>query len=230
MRTTPAELIRYAHGKGMSTATTSENQKSEWTAARLRLSVNTLAFAVAQLAPKVRRLRQNPSSWFAIRLAMGLTGAALVVLPLSFGYFLILPILGMALFLAATLLPPSPHDVTDEEIARELGAQWVLEGGDYQASSVLGFPVKIFVGNEELWVLDPLHRTLVAIPVAEINSANAEETDEKWAFRICWAGGEALFAYDGMFAERFARLAQETVRGVMRSASPEPLKTRAAGA
>ena len=137
----------------MGTTTTSENQKSESTALRLRQGVNALVFAAAQLAPRIRRLRQNPTSWFAIRVMMGLAGAALVVLPLSFGYFLILPILGMALFLAATLLPPAPHDVTDEEIAQELGALWVLEGGDHQAGSVLGFPAKIFVGSDEVWVL-----------------------------------------------------------------------------
>lgn len=214
----------------MGTTTTSESQKSESAALRLRQGVNALVFAAAQLAPRIRRLRQNPTSWFAIRVMMGLAGAALVVLPLSFGYFLILPILGMALFLAATLLPPAPHDVTDEEIAQELGALWVLEGGDYQAGSVLGFPAKIFVGSEEVWALDPLHRTLVVIPVAEIGSANAEETDGKWAFRICWSGGDALFAYDGIFAERLAKLAQETVRGVMRRAPAQAPRSRAASA
>lgn len=195
---------------------------------RLRQAASGAAFAAVRFAPKVKQLRHNASAWFAIRVLMGFLGAALVVLPLSFGYFLILPILGMALFLAAILLPPSPHEVSDEEIARELGAQWIVEGGDYQAGRVLGFPTKIFVGTGEVWVLDPLHRTLVIIPVAEIASANAEETDGKWAFRICWPGGEALFAYDGMFAGHLAKIAQDTVRGVMRR--PEPPKAMARGA
>ena len=214
----------------MSTTTTPEPSIREPVTSRLRQQLETLMFRAAQLAPKLRRLRQNPSSWFAIRLIMGLSGAALVVLPLSFGYFLILPILGMALFLTAALLPPAPHEVTDDEIARELGAHRVLEGGDYQAGSVLGFPAKIFVGSDDLWVLDPLHRTLLAIPIAEIGSANAEETSGKWAFRICWTGGEALFAYDGMFAELHAHAAQETIRGAMREKSPpKPLARAAAG-
>lgn len=217
----------------MSTTTTPEPSLRESAVARFRKQVDAAVFTAAQLAPKLRRLRQNPGSWFAIRLTMGIAGAALVVLPLSFGYFLILPILGLALFLTAALLPPAPHDVTDEEIAQELGANWVLEGGDYQTGSVLGFPAKIFVGSDELWVLDPLHRTLVAIPVAEIGSANAEETGGNWAFRICWTGGEARFAYDGMFAERLAKLAQETIRGVMRETreqTPATALARAAGA
>lgn len=214
----------------MSTTTTPEPSVREPVTSRLRQQLEALMFRAAQLAPKLRRLRRNPSSWFAIRLIMGLSGAALVVLPLSFGYFLILPILGMALFLTAALLPPAPHEVTDEEIARELGAHRVLEGGDYQAGTVLGFPAKIFVGSDDLWVLDPLHRTLLAIPVAEIGSANAEETSGKWAFRICWTGGEALFAYDGMFAELHAHAAQETIRGAMREKSPpKPLARAAAG-
>ena len=214
----------------MSTTTTPEPSVREPVTSRLRQQLEALMFRAAQLAPKLRRLRQNPSSWFAIRLIMGLSGAALVVLPLSFGYFLILPILGMALFLTAALLPPAPHEVTDEEIARELGAHRVLEGGDYQAGTVLGFPAKIFVGSDDLWVLDPLHRTLLAIPIAEIGSANAEETSGKWAFRICWRGGEALFAYDGMFAEFHAHAAQETIRGAMREQHPAKPLTRAAGA
>lgn len=214
----------------MSTTTTSETQPREPIAVRLRQAAGGAVFTAMQLAPKIKQLRQNQSSWFAIRLVMGLTGAALVVLPLSLGNFLVLPILGMALFLAATLLPPSPHEVSDDEIARELGAQVVLNGGDYQAGSVLGFPAKIFVGEKEVWVLDPLHRTLAAIPVAEIASANAEETDGKWSFRICWAGGEALFRYDGMFAEQFAKTAQDTVRGRMRAEVPVQAMSRAAGA
>jgi hypothetical protein len=212
----------------MSTTSTTETQLRDSMTTRLRQAASGAAFAAVQLAPKVKQLRHNASAWFAIRVVMGLLGAALVVLPLSFGYFLILPILGMALFLAAILLPPSPHEVSDEEVARELGAQWIVEGGDYQAGHVLGFPAKIFVGTEEVWVLDPLHRTLVVIPVAEIASANAEETGGKWAFRICWPGGEALFAYDGMFAEHLAKIAQDTVRGVMRR--PEPPKAMARGA
>jgi|SRR5690242_1666324 len=214
----------------MSTTTTPEPSVREPLTSRLRHEFDALLFAAAQLAPKLRRLRHNPSSWFAIRLVMGVTGAALVVLPLSFGYFLILPILGMALFLTAALLPPAPHEVTDDEIAHELGAHRVLEGGDYQAGTVLGFPAKIFVGSDDLWVLDPLHRTLLAIPIAEIGSANAEETAGKWAFRICWSGGQALFAYDGIFAERHAQAAQETIRDAMRQQHPAKPLTRAAGA
>lgn len=214
----------------MSTTSTTETQLRESMAARLRQAASGAAFAAVQLAPKVKQLRHNSSAWFAVRLILGMLGAALVVLPLSFGYFLILPILGMALFLAAVLLPPSPHEASDEEIARELGARWIVEGGDYQAGSVLGFPAKIFVGTQDVWVLDPLHRTLVVIPVAEIASANAEETDGKWAFRICWPGGEALFAYDGMFAGHLAKIAQDTIRGVMHRPEPPKPMARAAGA
>lgn len=216
----------------MSATTTSETQPRESLLLRLRQAINDAIFAVVQSAPKIKQLRQNPSAWFAIRLVLGSLGAALVVLPLSLGNFLVLPILGMALFLAATLLPPSPHDVSDDEIARELGAQIVLNGGDYQAGSVLGFPVNLFVGEEEVWVLDPMHRTLVEIPLAGITSADAEETGGRWAFRIRWSGEEALFRYDGMFAEQFAKTAQDAVRGRMRRTEPPPVKamSRAAGA
>ena len=214
----------------MSTTTTSETQPRESVLLRLRQAMSAAAFAALRWTPRLKQLRHSPGAWFAVRLGMGLLGAALVVLPLSLGYFLILPILGMALFLAAILLPPSPHEVSDEEIARELGAQWIVEGGDYQPGHVLGFPAKIYVGAEEVWVLDPLHRTLVVIPVAEIASADAEETDGKWAFRIRWQGGEALFAYDGMFAAHLAKIAQDTVRGVLRRAEPAKGKAQAAGA
>ncbi len=214
----------------MSTPTTSETQPREPVFLWLRQAMSNAAFAALRWLPKLKQLPHNRGAWFAVRLGMGLLGAALVVLPLSLGYFLILPILGMALFLAAILLPTSPHEMSDEEIARELGAQWIVEGGDYQPGHVLGFPAKIYVGAEEVWVLDPLHRTLVVIPVAEIASADAEETDGKWAFRIRWQGGEALFAYDGMFAAHLAKIAQDTVRGVLRRAEPAKGKAQAAGA
>jgi hypothetical protein len=215
---------------GMSTTPSSVAATHEPFGTRLRHAVTAALFAAVHFLPKLLQVRRNASTWFALRLALGLFGAALVILPLSFGNYLILPIVGLALFLAATLLPPAPQGVTDEEIARELGALIVVDGGDYEAGSVLGFPAKIYVGPEEVRVLDPYHRTLLAIPVAEISSANAEECEGEWSFRIRWANEEALFAYDGIFAEHLARVAQGAVRGVKRHAPAAVPKSRAASA
>jgi hypothetical protein len=216
----------------MSTTPNSATATHEATATRQRHAFAHTLLGAAHFLPSVRNLRRNPGTWLAFRVALGAFGAALVILPLSFGYYLLLPILGLALFLAAILLPPAPQEATDEEIAHELGARVIVEGGDYEAGSVLGFPAKIYVGPEQVWVLDPYHRTLVAIPVAEISSANAEECQGKWSFRIRWKNEEALFAYDGMFAQHLAQAAQDAVREAMRAA-PQPqvvAKSRAAGA
>jgi hypothetical protein len=185
------------------------------------------------LIPRLLEIRRSKNSWLAFRVALGVCGAGLVVLPLGLlanNFILVLPIFGLGLFIVAILLPPALDLVSDKEKAREIGALIVVDGGDYQRGSVLGFPAKIYVGAEQIRVLDPHHQDLLTIPVEEIASANAEETGGKWSLRICWVRNEAVFAYDGIFAEYLACVAQGAVRGAMRLREPVKVKTRAASA
>jgi hypothetical protein len=200
----------------------------------LRLRLTAAVFNTVQLIPRFMELRKSKSSWLGIRVAAGFTGAALVILPLGLGrnFVLVLPILGLVLFTTAILMPPALAEMTDKEKAEELGALIMVDGGDYQRGSVLGFPAKIFVGADEVWVLDPHHQELAAIPVKEIVAANTEVMDGNWSMRITWGAdnNQALFAYDGLFAEYLACVATGAVRGVMGTPDPAKAKARAAGA
>ena len=52
---------------------------------RLRNFVGAAAFLLIQRSPKLLQLHRNEKSWTLFRIALGIFGAALVVLPLGFG-------------------------------------------------------------------------------------------------------------------------------------------------
>jgi len=53
---------------------------------------------------------------------------------------------------------------------------------------------------------------------------------QRHRLRIAWAGHAAEFSYGGIFAEHLARVAESTIRSVMRPAFPVLPQRRAAGA
>jgi len=66
--------------------------------------------------------------------------------------------------------------------------------------------------------------------VPDISSLRVEEKDERWLLQIHWADRKAEFAFKGFFAERFARLADESIRAALpQVAFPTP-KRRAVSA
>jgi hypothetical protein len=217
---------------GMSTTPSTISLADDPSGTRLKLRISGALFKAIHLIPRLLEIRRSKSSWLAFRVALGIFGAGLVVLPLGLlanNFILALPIFGLGLFIVAILLP-ALDTVSDKEKARELGALILVDGGDYKRGSVLGYPAKIYVGAEKIWILDPHHQDLLTIPAGEIASANAEETGGKWSLRICWGRDEAVFAYDGMFAEYLACVAQGAVRGAMRLREPVKAKSRAASA
>ena len=206
---------------GMSTSPSSIAVAHDSTGTRLKLRVSGAIFKAIHLIPRLPEIRRSRSSWLAFRVALGL---------LANNFILALPVFGLGLFILAILLPSALDGVSDKDKAQELGALIVVDGGDFHRGSVLGFPARIYVGAKQVWVLDPHHQDLLTIPVEEIVSANAEECDGKWSVRICWVRDEALFAYEGMFAEYLAHVAQGALRGVMRLREPVKAKSRAASA
>jgi hypothetical protein len=68
------------------------------------------------------------------------------------------------------------------------------------------------------------------IPVAEITLALAEASGSQWLLRVAWPDHIAEFSYRGIFAEHLARVAESTVRSVMRPSLPVIPQARAAGA
>ncbi len=197
---------------------------------RLRHLAVGVLFAVVLLIPKILHVRRNPRSWMLFRIFWGVAGAALVVLPLGLGAGFVPAIVGLAMFISSILLPPAKPDTSSDEKARELGALVVVNGGRFAPGSAPSAAVQLFVGAETVCVLDRRSHPLLEIPVSEITAACAEKSEESWRLRITWSSHNAEFSYAGIFSEHLARVAESTIRSVMRPALPVLPQRRAAGA
>jgi hypothetical protein len=197
---------------------------------RLRNFAIGALFAFVLLAPRLLQLGLSERAWLAFRIVLGISGAALVVLPLSLWNGWMTALAGLLFFITAILLPPAKPDINADDKAVELGAVTVLNGGEYQPGNAQAAAVRLFVGAEHIWALDRLLQPLLVIPAGEISSVHADQREGRWILRICWAGHSAEFSYAGIFAERLARAAEGSIRGVMRPALPVLPKRRAASA
>jgi hypothetical protein len=210
-----------------STATSADSQTENLGARLQKLAIGAL-FAVVLLVPKILDLRRDERSWTAFRILLGIAGAALVILPLAFWNSWLAAIAGMAMFLTGALLPPATSFVTVDDKARELGALVVVNGGKYMSDSGSAGSVQLFVGADYIWALDSRFQILQTIPVSEVSSVNAEGMDGLWTVRVRRTEQIEEFSYRGIFAEHFARVAESTIRGVMRSSLPVLPRARAA--
>ena len=215
----------------MSTASNPALSHPEGFGQKLRhLAVGAL-FALVLLIPKILYVRRNPRSWMLFRIFLGVAGAALVVLPVvGLGTSFLPAIIGLAMFISSILLPPAKPETNADDKARELGALVVVNGGRFQSGGAPSAAVQLFVGAESVWVLDRGFEPLLEIPVSEITSARAEESQDSWLLRMTSASLTAQFSYRGIFAEHLARIAETTIRGVMRPALTVLPHRRAAGA
>jgi len=214
----------------MSTTANPSLSQPEGLSKRLRqLAVGTL-FALVLLIPKMLHVRRNARSWMLLRIFLGVAGAALVLLPLGLWTSFVPAIVGLAMFISAILLPPATPGANADDKAHELGALVVVNGGRFQPGSAPSAAVQLFVGAESIWVLDRSFQPLLEIPVSEIAAACAEQSEESWRLRIAWASHTAEFWYGGIFAEHLARVAESTIRSVMRPALPVLPQRRAASA
>jgi hypothetical protein len=195
----------------------------------LHLAVGAL-FALVLLIPKILQVRRSPRSWMLFRVFLGVAGAGLVVLPLGAWSSYLPAIVGLAMFISAILLPTAKPETNADDRARVLGALVVVNGGRFQPGNAPSAAVQLFVGAETVWVLDRHFQSLIEITVGEITAAGAEESEESWRLRMTWADHTAEFTYGGIFAEHLARVAESTIRGVMRPALPVLPQRRAAGA
>jgi hypothetical protein len=216
----------------MSTAPATAASQHEGAGARLRNLLIGAMFAAVLVIPKIVRIRRNAQSWMAFRTFLGFAGAALVILPLSLWNSWLAAIAGLAMFLAAILLPPAEPRTIPDEKALELGALVIVNGGKYQPGNAAPAFVQLFVGAERIWALDSQFQPLLVIPAAEILSANAIEARAKnhWVLQVRWSNNVAEFAYQGIFAEHFARVAESSLNTVMHSPLPILPRSRAASA
>lgn len=187
-------------------------------------------FAGVLIVPKILNLRRDERSWTAFRVLLGIAGAGFVILPLAFWNSWLAAIAGLAMFLTAALLPPAIADVTADDKARELGALVVVNGGKTRMRNGVAVPVRLLVGTENIWALDLQLQTRLIIPVGELTSVYSEETEHGWVVRLRRSNSVEEFAYRGVFAEHFAKVTENTIRGVMRAGLPVQPKARAASA
>jgi hypothetical protein len=214
----------------MTTASSPAHSQPQRTATTPRNVFIGALFALVLLVPRILHVRRNTKSWMLFRLLLGIAGAALVVLPLGLSNGYVVSLVGLAMFVLAILLPPAKPETSASDKARELGALIVVNGGRFKLGDGPSFAAQLFVGAEHVWVLDSRFQSFLEIPIGEITSARAEESQGRWFLRIDWANKTAAFAYRGVFAEHLARVAETTLHGVMRPALPVLPQRRAASA
>jgi hypothetical protein len=214
MSATPSQTLTPPHGIG----------------ARLRNTLIGAFFVLVLLVPKLLQLRRNEHSWTFFRILLGLSGASLIILPIGLGNSYVLSLLGMAMFIAAILLPPAKTEISVDEKARELGALVVVNGGQFLPESADAAAVQLFVGAERISALDDRFQPLLVVPINEITSARVEGSGGTWLLRVLWADRAAEFSYRGIFAEHLARVAETTIQSMMRPALPVIPQARAASA
>jgi hypothetical protein len=196
---------------------------------RLRHLVIGTLFALVLLIPKILHARRNPRSGMLFRIFLAVAGAALVIVPLGARSSYAPAIIGLAMFISAILLPPAKPESNDGK-ARALGALVVVNGGKFKLGEASSFAARLFVGADHISVRDSRLQSFLEIPVSEVTSAQAEESHGRWFLRINWANKTAVFAYHGVFAEHLARVAETTIRSVLRPALTVLPQRRAAGA
>ncbi len=172
-------------------------------------------FLIIHRSPRLLQLHRNEKSWTLFRIALACFGAALVVLPLGLWNGWITAIFGLLLFVVAILLPPAELESGTDRKARELGAQTVVSGGEYQAANTPAAEVRLFVSSTQIWALDAQFVQLIAIPTPNISSLRVEGRDPRWLLQVRWADQKADFVYSGFFAERLARLAEQSIRAAL---------------
>jgi hypothetical protein len=214
----------------MSTTSTPIAPQQETVAARLRNFGLSALFALVLLLPKLLNLRRDPRSWLAFRIILAFAGASLVILPLSLWNSWTAGIAGLAMFLAAILLPAAKPDTTVADTAARLGALVIVNGGAYQSSDVELSTVQLFICPDRIWALDSHLHPLLVIPTSQIVSAIASESAGDWIVRIRWDEHTADFHYHGIFAEHLARVAESTLRSVIHPPLPVLPQKRAATA
>jgi hypothetical protein len=214
----------------MSTTPTVITAEPENLLQRIKGACGAGFFLLIHRSPRLIQLYRNAQSWTLLRIALGCFGAALVILPLSLWHGYLTAVFGLFLFVLSILLPPAQLESATDRKARELGAQTVVSGGQYQPANSMPSAVQLFISPLQTWAMDRSLTPLVVITTAEISSLDVETFPGYCLLRVRWNDRKAEFIYKGMFAERFARLAEESLRQANLSTQPTPPKQRAARA
>ena len=185
-------------------------------------------FLLAQHWPRLLELHRNERAWSLLRFLMGCIGAALVILPLSLWGGYLTALFGLALFVVSILLPPAELESATDRKAKDLGAQTVISGGEIDGGNQGPIAVQLFISPAQTWALDRNFEPRVVLTTADISDLTVKPIADHWSLFVRWGEHKAEFVYRGIFAERFARLAEESLRQANQSIAPAR-KRRAAG-
>ena len=205
---------------------------------RLRLALKRAALSVLFTAiliiPKIRALRRKPWEWSAVRLVVAGLGCLLGWRYKHAHGGLVDLVFGIVLMAFGLLVRSKPQAKSVDAQARELDALVVLNGGAFipHGADRPSRLVSIFVNPDRLFVVDEREHTLEEIPVVRVRQLEArpvtapgepEAEAQTWDLEISWEANEmrtARFRYDGVFAEHLARVAENTLRNLLRKELP----------
>jgi len=200
----------------------------------LKKAALSVLFAGILIIPKVRALRRKIWEWSAIRILVALLGCLLGWRYKQANGGVVDLVVGVALMAFGLLVRAKPEAKSVDAQARQLDALVVLNGGAFiPAGNERPLTiVRIFVNPDRLFVVDEREHTLEEIPLVRVRELAArpfpgsdepEAEAQTWDLEVTWESKEmrtARFRYDGAFAEHLARVAETTVRNLLRKELP----------
>jgi len=198
-----------------------------------KAALSTL-FAAILIIPKVRALRRKIWEWSAVRLLAAALGCLLGWRYKHAHGGKVDLVVGIALMAFGLLVRAKPQTKSVDAQAREFDALVVLNGGAFipHGAERPSRLVSIFVNPDRLFVVDEREHTLEEIPMVRLRALEVlpvtspgepEEEAQTWDLAITWESREmrtARFRFDGVFAEHLARVAENTVRNLLRKDLP----------
>jgi len=200
----------------------------------IRKAALSVLFAAIMVIPGVRRLRRRIWEWSAVRILVASVGCLLGWRYKHANGGIVDLVVGVALMAFGLLVRAKPEAKSVDAQAREFDALVVLNGGAFipagnERPSRL---VSVFVNPDRLFVVDEHEHTLEEIPLVRVRelavhpvpvSGESEAEAQTWDLAITWESKDmrtARFRYDGFFAAHLARVAETTVRNVLRRELP----------
>ena len=200
----------------------------------IRKAALSVLFAAIMVIPGVRRLRRKIWEWSAVRILVASLGCLLGWRYKHANGGIVDLVAGVALMAFGLLVRAKPEAKSVDAQALELDALVVLNGGAFipSGNERPSRLVSIFVNPDRLFVVDEHEHTLEEIPLVRVRELAArpvpaqgelEAEAQTWDLAITWESKDmrtARFRYDGFFAEHLARVAETTVRNVLRKELP----------
>ena len=191
-----------------------------------------LLFGTILIIPRIRRLRRRALAWTCVRLVTAGCGAWLMWRYVQGGSSLPILLLGLALILIGAVFRSSPTVKSVDDLAHELNALVVLNGGAFSmaAQALPTQPAHIFVHPEQLIVIGSREHRLALIPLSSVRSVSVGPVafeslngNSPWEVGIDWVADgprTVIFRYEGAFAEHLARVTESTVRSQWQKGLP----------